>query len=73
MKARFVIAVNEKNEWVVCGNDYEKNHPTYVEMKSQAIEFLDIDTKSKDINTYIVEVEIPARITLKGVVVNEDS
>jgi hypothetical protein len=73
MKARFAIAVNEKNEWIVYGNDYEKNHPKDGEMKNQANEFLDMDTESKDINTYIVEVELPEQITLKGTVVNENN
>lgn len=73
MKIRFAIAVNEKNEWMVCGNCHEKSHPTDLDMKNQAVEFLDMDVECASINTYTVEVELPKQITLKGTVVNEDS
>lgn len=73
MKARFAIAVNEKNEWTVYGYNYEKNHTTDREMKNQAAEFLGMDTKCNDVNMYMVEVELLEQITLKGTVVNEDS
>lgn len=72
MKARFAIAINEKNEWFVSGYNYEKNHPTDGEMKNQAAEFLGMDTKCNDVNMYMIEVDIPFTVTLKGCIVNEN-